>query len=421
MYVTSFLTLKTIIISILKHDFLYLHTKSITIKKILIRLLSIFKKWKQFTLKLQGKTELDIHNQRIVSGKAWEEFCDTLKAAGASVYFGNSPKDPFNQAEAYRYLTRLTRAGLEAFVEFSDPAFPVLRCMVHETVKLGADNPDNYYQNAQITGAYEYRIRGNRNTIYYLGFFTQNGSYGSTGGLAPCGALEATDMVFESDGSFEIILSKEKKGKNWLKIEDTTTLLMVRQTYMDKANEQVATMEIQAINGPKTPAPITAQLIDNGLNTAGTFVAGASMLFAKWANDFEKHYNRLPQMDPAKSNAAGGDKNIAYYHSYWKVAPDEALVIEVMPPTCRHWNFQLNNHWMESLDYRYFQIHVNKHSATYNSDGSVKVVVAHENLGFDNWIDTCGHSQGTMLWRWWHADAFPEPTCTLIKLSDYKK
>ena len=120
-------------------------------------------------LKLQGKTETDIHNERIVSGKAWEEFCDTIKAAGASVYFGHSPKDPFNQAEAYRYLTRLTRAGLEAFVEFADPAFPILRCMVHETVKLGADNPDNYYQNAQITGAYEYIIRGNRNSIFYLG------------------------------------------------------------------------------------------------------------------------------------------------------------------------------------------------------------------------------------------------------------
>ncbi|MCK5765530.1 MAG: hypothetical protein KAH26_06090 [Bacteroidales bacterium] len=29
-------------------------------------------------------------------------------------------------------------------------------------------------------------------------------------------------MIFEEDGSFEIILSNEKRGKNWLKLEDET-------------------------------------------------------------------------------------------------------------------------------------------------------------------------------------------------------
>lgn len=380
-------------------------------------MLSLFKKWRQFVLKLKGQTEADVHRQRIVSGQAWEEYCDTLKAAGAALFYGEAPMDSFNQAEGYRYLSRLTRAGLEAFVEYAHPAFPVLRRMIHETAKLGADNPDNYYQNAQISGAYEYKITGRRNSIFYLGFFTQNGSYGSTGGLSPCGALEAEDLIFEADGSFEIILSKEKKGKNWLQIEDTTTLLIVRQTYLDKPNEIIADMTISTINGPTSPPPIDATYMDNGLNTASTFVAGASMLFAKWATDFAKHTNRLPQMDPAKSNAAGGDKNIAYYHSYWKIEKDEALIIEVLPPSCRHWNFQLNNHWMESLDYEYCTIHVNKHSAKYNPDGSVTVVVAHENNGFDNWLNPTGHTQGTMLWRWWHAIEFPEPQCRLVKLN----
>ena len=51
--------------------------------------------------------------------------------------------------------------GLEAFVEYCDPAFPVLKRMAHETVKLGADNPDNYYFNAQISGKYSYRLNLN--------------------------------------------------------------------------------------------------------------------------------------------------------------------------------------------------------------------------------------------------------------------
>ena len=113
--------------------------------------------------------------------------------------------------------------------------------------------------------------------------------------------------------------------------------------------------------------------------------------------------------DPKISNAAGGDANIIYYHSYWNLGKDEALLIEVMPPTCDTWNFQLNNYWMESLDYRYFTICINSHSAKYNPDGSVTVVVAHENPGVANWIETVGHFEGTMCWRWYR------PTSTVPK------
>ena len=77
-------------------------------------------------LKLRNKTEEDIHAERVVSGKSWEEFCDTLKAAGTALVFNGAPQDPFSQAEGYRYLSRLTRAGLEAFIEYADPAYPVL-------------------------------------------------------------------------------------------------------------------------------------------------------------------------------------------------------------------------------------------------------------------------------------------------------
>src|SRR5690606_38316943 len=108
--------------------------------------------------------------------------------------------------------------------------------------------------------------------------------------------------------------------------------------------------------------------LDEGLKSASTLVAGASLLFAKWARDFQTHSNRLPLFDPKVSNAAGGDPNIAYYHSHWALAPDEVLLIEVKPPVCEHWNFQLNNYWMESLDYRYHQIHTNKHLARYEPD-----------------------------------------------------
>lgn len=233
-------------------------------RKLLFVFLKILKRTRRLRLKLTGKTGDDIHVQRIVSGKAWDEFCDQLKLAGAN----------------------------------HDPAFPVLRRMVYETVKMGADNPDNIYLNAQISGQYEYRITGKRNTIDYIGFFTRNGNYGSTGSLAPCGKLENNLLSCKPDGSFEIILSKTPKGKNWLKIEDATSLVMVRQTFLDRASEIPAEMSISNLDGRIVPDPVTPAQIDEGLKTAAMFVAGASLLFARWAKGFSATYQQASAIRP---------------------------------------------------------------------------------------------------------------------------
>ena len=119
--------------------------------------------------------------ERIRTGKAWEEFCDVLKSAGQTIIAEDSPDDLLDLAEGYRYLSRLTRAGLEAFLEYADPLAPEIHRPIHETAKIGADNPDNYYQNAQLSGDYEYRIVGQRNTIHYLDFATQTPGVASTG------------------------------------------------------------------------------------------------------------------------------------------------------------------------------------------------------------------------------------------------
>jgi len=40
------------------------------------------------------------------------------------------------------------------------------------------------------------------------------------------------------------------------------------------------------------------------------------------------------------------------------------------------------------------RVTVNKHN------GSLKIIVAHEEPGRPNWIETAGHQQGTMCFRW---------------------
>ncbi|MFQ5513963.1 MAG: DUF1214 domain-containing protein [Myxococcota bacterium] len=358
--------------------------------------------------------------RRVVDGRSWAEFCEALRRAGEVVLREGSPKDPLDRAEGYRYLGRLSRSALEAFLDGADPKAPVLRRPAHETLKLGADNPDNRYESATISGRYEYQLHGTRGSVHYLGFGTYLGSYGSGERTGTSGYLEATDLEIDPDGRFEILLSCARKPGNWLPMEPETSLLIVRQTFLDRKRERAATLSLERLGASGPPAPLSAEQIDTGLARAGAWVQGTAELFADWAESFARQPNRLPLFDPERARAAHGDPHIAYFHGYWVLAEHEALVIEVEPPPCEYWNFQLNNHWMESLDYRYHRISLNHHQARYRSDGSVRIVVAHRDPGVENWLETAGHTRGTMCLRWIRAHEHPEPRTRVVPWAELR-
>jgi hypothetical protein len=372
---------------------------------------------RRIRLKVLGKSENDIYDAKVISGKAWTDFCEDLKQAGNALLTHGMPSDSFQQAEGIRYLSRLTRAGLEAYLEYGDPRFPELRRMVHETVKMGADNPDNYYLNAQLSDNLEYVVEGKRNSIDYLSFHTQKGRYGGEGGMASLGRIGDHELKVDQDGRFKVWITRQSKGVNWLKMEDGISMLIVRMTYANRAKEVPAVLSIRCLDAPEAPDPLSSEKLVEGLGKASMLVGGAPLLFNRWVNDFRKHPNRLPLFDPQTSLRAGGDETIWYFHSYWKLKEEEALVIDVLPPECEAWNFQLNNIWMESLDYRHFRVCINKHEAVQGKDGRIRVIVAHRDPGHPNWIETAHHWEGTMCWRWYRlADGEDplEPACRVV-------
>jgi hypothetical protein len=191
--------------------------------------------------------------------------------------------------------------------------------------------------------------------------------YGKPGGLRTVDYKDAGELEIGKDGVFKIQVSRKPPSKgNWLKLAEDPeqALLIVRQTFGDRNIEQPAQLTITRIlqegeegadsqtDEPVRPEYVTARAIDEALSTSGLFVAGASMMFARWAKEFQVHSNQLPLFDVERSNKAGGDPKIRYYHSHWRLLPGEALIIRAQPPECNAWNFQLNNYWMESLDYR---------------------------------------------------------------------
>ena len=203
-----------------------------------------------------------------------------------------------------------------------------------------------------LDGRREYVVHGVRGTVAYLGLGTQSGAYGAKGGLATVDYAEAETLRYDDAARtrFTLVLSATRPADatNWLRLvqDPPEAMLIVRQTFGRRSEEEAASLSIALRGdggGSGGGTPLTPKRLDDGLQSASVLVAGASAMFAKWAYGFQAHANTLPLFDQQTSDRAGGDPNIRYYHSYWRLPAGMALRIRVRPPPCRCWNFQLNS------------------------------------------------------------------------------
>jgi hypothetical protein len=357
---------------------------------------------------------------RILDGSAWRDFCRSLEQAGDVLLRDDVASDPLHRAEGIRYLTRLLRAGLEQQIEYGDPRYPGFFQLSNQTIKIGNDNPDNIYLNSNVSGEYEYRITGTRGTMPYLSFGTKAGGYERDGTMVPTGKLDGRDLVLGPDGRLEITVSARKQPGNWLPMTPETSALIVRMTFHDREKEEPAKLKIERIGGEGAPV-VDPETLEASLQRSVAFVQRTARLFVDWMNAYSAHENQLPSDDQERCMRCGGDSQIHYLQSRWRVGPDEALWIRVPRiPECATWNLQISNYWMESLDYRYLKIHLNKHTAHYEPDGSVRIVLSHRDPGgrYQNWLTTAGHLEGGMLFRWVEAKDHPPVETRLVKLSE---
>ena len=350
----------------------------------------------------------------------WKDFCDQLKAAGQVLLREDLGASAFDRAEGLRYLARLTRSGLDNFPELTGPKHPVFRGQP-DLVKMGLDNPDNYYVGAAIKAKHDYRIWGNRGNIHFLGFsaLAQNFSRRDriTGGS---GYLNDADMDIDADGGFELIASQRPHSGNWLRLAEDSSQIMARQTFLHRDRERPAQLNIECLQADAPPAALDPARIASQLQHAAMHAAGCAQWFADWVADMGQRapLNGFYLPSEERHLAVSGDPQVRIYLGHWRLDPEQALIITLHPPACDYWNFQLANIWAESLDYRFGQVHLNNAQAQARADGSVRLVVAATDPGCPNWISTQHHDHGIMGVRWVRANSHPEPVCETVALAE---
>lgn len=124
--------------------------------------------------------------------------------------------------------------------------------------------------------------------------------------------------------------------------------------------------------------------------------------------------NELVTAEAAELGAADTTPDNLYMIGTFRLAPDEALVVDLEPPDTRYWSVTLENIWHECIDPRRRRSSITNAGAVVGDDGTVRVVVAATDPGVDNWLDTGGRHRGFVILRWLDN---PDPPAVTTRVS----
>jgi hypothetical protein len=335
--------------------------------------------------------------RRLSSGAAWEEFCDALRSAGRMVLASDAEAE-LDRAEGFRHLATLTAAGLRHVFDLADPERPRFLRNPDSTSKWGAENADNQYLLAQIRSDRSYRITGRRGSVWAFLIEIKQG-YMQLGDPANFATFHSDQLRVEADGSFEIALGRERQPGNWIELHPDATQVLIRQYFLDWEREEPAHFEIHPIETAGTPPPPWAPArVARLLDDAGAWIDGTLRVWQQWVRALRATY-KSDAVAPAELFVGGAD-DIRYGNDYYRLAADEALLIEVEPPDARYWAFQLVDNWFGSLDWANRQSSLNGHQLRLDPDGRARIVVSHRDPGCPNWLDTGGHLEAVLQYRY---------------------
>lgn len=344
---------------------------------------------------------------------AWHAFCDRLKDAGDKAFKDANPADPLMRADAMRFLTQNLGQAFPLALETKDPAYPQIHYFTHPTMKLGGDVCDFTYRQAWISGQHAYRITGKRGTARWFNLTVQGPKpakipgtdwpplHEPFGDIPECNIL-GSQLKTGTDGSFELFIGGERQGDNWLPTTPGSRKLFIREAF-DAWQETPTSLTIERL-GMDAPRPVpTAAHMAEAMDWAGEFVTGImrdwpehSWMTSGGVCDPDQP-NRFPA-DKSANSADDAKRGRMAANMVWELKPDEALIVE-MDWHDGFWLFGMGGVFGESLDFLHRPVSYSPARTKVDADGVVRFVMAHDDPGVHNWLDTQGFCAGNLGYR----------------------
>ena len=168
---------------------------------------------------------------------------------------------------------------------------------------------------------------------------------------------------------------------------------------------------IDAVPTSPTPAVFFSQL-----DRAITWTEKAFTFWPDWIQSLRLGSPLNEATSP--QSVPGSTDNIAYGGIQFELAPDEALVIDLETPEAKYWSFALYDLlWYESPMFGQRQTSLNKEQVE-TADGRCRIVVAHQDPGWTNWLDTTGLQCGSVAYRYVWAETKPTPVAEVVQFAE---
>jgi hypothetical protein len=275
-------------------------------------------------------------------------------------------------------------------------------------VDWGAASPDGVYRRTAIRSDLAYRAWGRLGNADY---FTLD--FRTTG--APFTILR-DDIVTGGDGSFEVFLGGEERDVNWWPLTDGTSGLLVREFFTDWLAAEKSHLRIECLDGAIAPrVEHSAARVAAEFDSVGDWICDGGVKW--WAERSRLAGEGVPNGFRSEM-ARTATKLPVYTYGLWDLRPDEALLVELPDPQARYWGLQLASSLWHTLDYANRLTTFNCGQAAADADGVFRFVLAHEDPGIRNWLDTTGLERGIMILRYHRAEQLEVPRTTVVRLAE---
>jgi hypothetical protein len=364
------------------------------------------------------------------SRRAFGELLDALRQIDAEYFTpARGVRSSEDIVDGQRFLLQLLWGGLDQYAE-RDAERPFFSRIVTTARKFLGDNPDAIYFSAPVRGDRSYRIRGKTAGAVYTSFTVEGGNADGSYPTRVVSALSDKEMKVAPDGSYEIVVSAEKQPGNWLRLEPDAGTVTTRHYFENETSVAAdpgifVPLSIEPLVDPGPPARPDDAWVAARARWVANFVRGATLgmpvpdpkKLPPFVSVVPNTLGKPTKWDP-KFGGFGAVDN-AYSMGPFLLEPDQALVIEGRMPECRFANVMLWNRYLQTFEYPWRRISLNRKQMKLGADGAYRIVVAHSDPGVPNWLDTSGRRSGTIYWRFLLPDGDPPtPTTRVVPVSE---